>query len=485
MISDAYLRKSTADAGRSVARQERDWLADCDRENLTPGRAWCDPDLSASRYARKTRPDYTALLKHISSGHCRMLSLWETSRGSREMGPWVALLDLCREKGTLIRVFGGDPETYDPRRQRDREALMREGMISERESEVIAQRARDGARDLAVRGKPPGPLMYGYTRVYDERGHLVEQVLDSDRADLVRRLAKDTMRGVSLNSQAQSLNRRGILSPKGGQWTGHGIARLLLNPGYAAKRVHNGVVVSDGLWPALLSEDEQCRLRALLRAPGRRHHQDSALAHELSGAAVCGCCGGVLRTLRSTRYVCHRRGCGGVSVRVSDIEPAVDYLIRQRLEDPAAARVFAPPQKREDFDEALAELRRLKDRLSEFVAQAADPDSPISAASLAAVESKLVPQIESVQRRVEVLSTPPVLAEYAGVDVPGRWGSLPVGVRREFIRALVDPLVLGQVGKGGRWSVWRLARSRWRGDDVTWGERWRSDGLVSPAGLAV
>src|SRR5688572_4481403 len=125
MLADLYARKSTNDQGRSVARQERMFRSDCAAEGVSPGRVFVDPDFSASRHARKPRPDFAALLEHIRSSQAEMISMWEVTRGSRQVGEWVSFLDLCRDQGVLIRVFGSeDPETFDPRRQRDRETLI-------------------------------------------------------------------------------------------------------------------------------------------------------------------------------------------------------------------------------------------------------------------------------------------------------------------------------------------------------------------------
>jgi hypothetical protein len=37
-------------------------------------------------------------------------------------------------------------------------------------------------------------------------------------------------------------------------------------------------------------------------------------------------------------------------------------------------------------------------------------------------------------------------------------------------------LVLSPAGKGVRFSLWRLAESRWHGDTRTWGEIWSQAG---------
>lgn len=472
MLSDSYLRKSTADAGKSVSRQERDWRADCEANGFTIGRAFVDPDLSASRYARKERPDYGALVDHIGTGQCQMLSLWESSRGSREMGEWVSLLDLCRQQGVLIRIFGGSAETFDPRKPRDREALLHDGIAAERESETIAGRARDGARDLAYSGKPPGPLLFGYTRRYDERGKLVAQEIHPERAAIIRRCAEETLRGISLNSQANRLNDAGIPSPKGGTWTGHGIARMLCNPGYISQRVHVGEVIAEAIWEPILDRDQHEALNALLHTPGRRNHTDSTLAHELSGAAVCSECGLTLRTQGRTRYVCRLRGCGKVTASIALMDAAVGRIICARLARPDAASVFMPASDSREIEAARRELRGLKDHLAGFVEQA--KARKLTAESLAAVEAGIVPEIRAAERKIRSLSMPSALAAYVDVDIPGEWERFEPAVRREFILATAQ-VVLSPCGKGGRWTLGRLAKSRWIGDTRTWGEIWQED----------
>ena len=157
-MTDFYARKSSRDEGRSVARQERLWRSDCAGEDLTPGRLFVDPDFSASRYAKRARPDYAALLEHIRSARCEMLSLWEVTRGSRQMGEWATLLDLTREMGVLIRIIGegdSDAQTYDPRRQRDRDFLFKAALEAEGEVERMRSRTRAGAAVAAAEGEDP------------------------------------------------------------------------------------------------------------------------------------------------------------------------------------------------------------------------------------------------------------------------------------------------------------------------------------------
>lgn len=492
MIGDLYARKSTKDDGRSAARQERDWRADCADEGIQPGRVFVDPDLSASRYARKERPGYGELLAHLRSGEADMVCLWEASRGSRKPSEWLSFLDLCRDLGILIRIFSDGGQTFDVRRHRDYRALADEGLNAYGESERLAERIRAGNRDAASLGRPPGPLLFGYARIYDApsegagrsasggRRLTVEQVVNTEEAAIIRQMVADTLAGIPLNTQARRLIERGTPVPSGqGRWTGSHINRMLRHPGYVGHRVYKGEVVKENAWPAIISEDEHRMLCNLLEAPGRRNHADSSLSYQLSGAALCGACERVLRAgagkVGRGRYECRWTDCNRVAGPMAKMDAFVDLMVTTRLQEPDGMKVFAPPADDAALAAAKREKRELQDHLDGFYEMAGK--KRLSGAGLAKVEAEILPQIEAVERKIRKLSTPPVLHRLAGMDVVGGWPRLPVGTRREIILALAE-VRLSPVGKGGRWSPWRLGESRWLGDQQTWGEKWRAAGAV-------
>lgn len=494
-VSDWYGRKSTSDKGRSAARQERDWLADCEREGLTPGRRFVDPDLSASRYATKDRPDFAALVEHIRSGACRMIAMWEASRGSREIEEWIRFLKLCRKQGVLIRIYGGnDPRTFDVRKRRDWRILVEEGVDAHDESELLSERVRDGVRDAAAQGKPYGKVQYGYQRVYDTRGRFVEQVKDPVQSAVIRKMVEDTFAGVPMNTQARALNKAGVSTPTGiGEWHGNMINRLLRKPSYVAIRRHvtkdesgvEHISCYPGDWPAIIEPDEHRRLLEILEAPDRRNFGDgSALKYQLVNAAQCTKCDGSIgwtggnrndRRLQRAdgRYRC--AACYGFSAPRQPIDDLVDRLLTARLRRKDALTVFAP---RKD-NAAIAAVRAAKEVLEDRLADAKREwkAGRISAASFGEFERDMAPQIEEADGRLRDLSTPPVLHGLDPIEIAGNWPAVPVGVRREIILAFAD-IRFDPIGRGRRWSPWTMGQSRWHGDELTWGEHWGRSGEV-------
>lgn len=496
---DLYARKSSVDAGRSVARQERAWRSDCAEEGLTPGRVFVDPNFSASRYAKKARPDYAALIEHIKTRQCEAVALWEVTRGSRQMSEWVHFLDLCRDMGVLIRVFGDDPQTYDPRRQRDRESLMKDGMAAEAEIEKLRSRTRAGTADAAAQGRPPGPLPDGYRRVYGAptddslsvsgaRRREITQVVDEPRAEIYRAVAEGILAGVPANFIARVLTAFEVPTATGrGRWAGNMLVKAVMNPAMEGHRVHDGQVVARDAWPPIIAPDTAAKLRRMIGASrAQRNSADTRLRHFLSGALLCALCqrpmqghtrGAEGTPGRRRRYECEPRrgGCSRLSGPIDPIDEIVSLMVVSRLRQPDALAVFQPSGEDIRTREAQAALDALVSRRDELYAEAAKPGGP-SMALVAAAERELLPRIDAAGRRVRSLQTPPALRGFDPADLADRWDQYPVGERRAVVAGLAE-VVLAPVGRGGTWSPWRLSESRWRDRPGTWGDAWRAHGV--------
>jgi site-specific DNA recombinase len=488
-VADFYGRKSNKDEGRSVAGQESDFHDDCATEGLTPGRVFADPDRSASRYAKKPRPDYLALLEHINSGKCEMLSMWESSRGGRDLGPWVHLLDLCRAKGVLIRIISHG-RTYDIRVRRDWRTLAEEGIDSADESEKISERVRRGKRQSAAQGLRTARLAFGFRRIYDERGKFVEQVPHPEQAPIVREIIDGLADGKTAGAIAKSLNARGIPTPqrvcadactadhkhyRGGTWKDSQVRAIAIKPSYAGLRVHQGTVVGDGQWSPLVDPAKWRKVHARLTTPGSHAVTDTRLAHWLTGAVFCGNCGGPFamghrHASSNNAYRC--RSCFRVTASAPQLEAFIEPLIIDRLSRQDVLDLFAPQDDPAALDEATAELEELNRRLREFHEEGAKPNG-LSAAAVAAAERGLQPQINAAEQKIKRMTLRSSLPDLDIDDVAGSWARFQVKVKRDTVLKLAH-LVLRPGDRSGRkvFDPARLAGSRWTGDDRTWGEIW-------------
>lgn len=449
---------------RSVEEQEAECRQVAAREGWTVIRVFTDNDRSASRYARRERPGYRAVSDFLRAGAADVLVTWEGSRAQRDLEAYVSLRKLCAEQRVLWSYSG---KVYDLDDTDDRFSTGLDALLAERESGVTRKRVLRAMRANASNGRPHGPVLFGYRRVYDEHtGKLIEQVIREDQAAIVREAAARVARGEAPHAVAVDLNRRGIPSPGGAAWDITSVRRLVVNPAYVGHRVHlpeeerrrkpgsARPIVGTASWPAIVDDKtwSRCVARFATSAPVGSH---GAIKWLLSGIGRCAVCGARLRVQKAQRrdystYVCSARSC--VSIRAKGLDTFVALVIVERLSQPDALAELTP--KTDPAATAVAEARELRERLDGFIAMAAA--GKLTPASLAKIEADLLPKIEDADRRGRQAVASPVLRELAGPDAARRWDRLPVAVRREVVTLLAEVRVR-PAGKGARYVDRELA----------------------------
>lgn len=444
----------------SVQQQEDEARLAAAAMGWTIVRVFVDNDRSASEYAKRAREQYAELGAYLDTAEVDVLVLWESSRGSRDNEEWNVLLKLCERREIRIHVVD-HRRTYDLSVPRDWRSMAEDGVDSAYESKKGRNRILRSMRANATTGRPHGKLAYGYSREYDERGQFVRQYEREDQAEVIRECGRRVVAGESLYAIANDLNERGVPAPAGGRWLPGQIKRLVTNPRYVGQRVHRGQVIGEAVWPAILDEDTYLDCKAILGDPRRRTVRDRSLRYLLSGAALCGVCEGRMRVIKNRGYLayaCYEKFC--VGVKVEYLEAFVVEVILARLERPDFLAAVAARKARSARAAAKGqdEADELQGRLDGFYAASAAGD--ITPAGLAAVEARLIPQIEAAKQRDVAARVPAVLREVAGKDIRERWPNLAVGTRRVAIATLITVHVDKTV-RGSRFNPERV-RIDWK-----------------------
>jgi len=240
------------------------------------------------------RPGYAALLASVQRGELDRIVAYGLSRLWRsrtERAEAIGVLSAARVGVALVRGSDLDLTSAAGR--------MYAGVLGEfdtAESEIKAERVARAAQQRAEEGRPNGALGYGWHRVHerDNAGRLTasRDVEDPAEAEVVRSIVADLLAGTSIKAVTASLNLRDLPRPTGqaAAWGPSTVRKLALRPSNVADRVHRGVVIGRGNWPALVDRADHDRVVALLNDPSRRLSRDGARRNLLSYASAVAAC---------------------------------------------------------------------------------------------------------------------------------------------------------------------------------------------------
>lgn len=456
-----YLRVSKDRSGRmrSPSEQHDDNAAAAAERDVQLGDPYLERRaVGASRYSKGTRDDFARLLADLTTGAFAAdeLWLWEPSRGSREVGEWVALIGACEHAKVHLYVTT-HRKAYDAGNARDRRSLLEDAVDAEYESAKTSERVNRAVRARAVAGRPHGKLLYGYARQYDPKTKaylrtIIDPVAGPVMAEMYRRYAD----GEGITQIATSLTKRGVATPQGAAvWRWPTIANLLRNEGHLGRRVSRaGHATVEDAWPPLVDETTWWRVQARFRDKGGPVRQDRAVKYVLSGVAVCGVCGGRMqhnagRSAKAPRayptYICHDRRCVSRSARHLEAL-VVEWVLTLHEGDARVGRSEASPE----LAALEAEHAGLAAKLDDWQAAGARPDGP-SPAAVARVERELTPQIEALAQRIAEARATWAMPDLEGKSLREAWPGLSVARRRDIIAATVTIRVL-RAGQGKRFD---------------------------------
>jgi DNA invertase Pin-like site-specific DNA recombinase len=467
-----YQRVSDDQAGRSrsVEQQNAAGVLAAQRYGWFVAGTYNEPDRSASRFARKDRPEWERLLSDIAARKLDVVVLWEPSRGDRKLAAWAAFLDVCRDTGTRIYITDHD-KIYDPRIARDWRSLAEDGIDSAYESEKTSARVRRGVAGAAEQGKPHGRRPYGYRRTYEYTGAsrpLVHQEPDPTEAPIAREIITRISRNDSISGLIFDFAQRGITRRDGGPWSHSSIARMVREGVvYIGKRRHNGGPLLPGNWEPIVDVETYWRAVNVLSDPARKAQADGRGGIRpgrakwlLSHIAKCDECEYPLG--QQNRYGIPYYRC--TSPRASHAYAPVewmDWLVGEAIVRWCADPVVYTVLTGDDDEEAQAkraEASAERARLDSFEQQAIA--GKLSAESFARIAAGIETRIAELERQAEELSAPPALrdllreakqvpsARKREREIASRWLDMPLTARRSVIRKIAAP-TLRPAGRGG------------------------------------
>jgi site-specific DNA recombinase len=154
--------------------------------------------------------------------------------------------------------------------------------------------------------------------------------------------------GVSLRQIVLDLNNRSVPTATGrGPWSSVAVRDLITRARNAGWSVHNGQIVGNAVWPALVSEDIWHAANTIVTDPARRTSPGNTPKWLGSGLYLCGVCGqpGLRASVsgngkgRGPSYRCRSRELTGVAHVIRNavqVDTLVEETVVARLERPDA-----------------------------------------------------------------------------------------------------------------------------------------------------
>ena len=420
--------------GRSTTEQLNDMRRDAERRGWIVVAEVEDVNARASAYKRDKRPAWDEAAELIATGEIDVLMLWEHSRAGRSMELASELQNLLAEHDTLLSYSG---QVFDLRDGDDRFRFAIDAATAARESSSTSKRVTRSRVADASYGRAVGQTPFGFQRIFDAtNGGYKTQVMDPVNGPIVQAMVRRVLAGESLRSIATELNDNGTPSVRGAKWSNTVVRQIVVNPAYAALRVHRGEIIGPGAWQAIISIEDHDAAVALLSDPARRLNKQNKRVHLLSGVARCAVCNNKLFSQAHSvngvpGYAC--RNGGHVTMRAALLDALVIGRLFDRFTNEIGDIDIEPSK---DVVNARAEIQRLETLLNEARESMIGGDMSVKQFNL--MEARVVADIERHRRTTKKVPVPTTVDGLSAADDPKVfWDSLTVEQQTAIVRALL------------------------------------------------
>jgi site-specific DNA recombinase len=270
----------------SLEVQQASFKDFCRAHHLTPVATFTD--VASGR--RDDRIQYQAMLRYIIEhgiANVVVLFLDRFGRNPREILRRYWALE---EQGVRVQSVNEDLKE-------ELLLLVRAG-IAGAESKRTGERVSTAMRAAAGKGRHMGGTPFGYVKFREGSAEGWRQVPEAVSAiRLAYRLSVEENKGY--RAIADELNRLGYRTKGGGVFTSQTMKLIFSNPALVGrmvfgKRSPGEPIICEGVYPAILTQDEWERLqqRLAIRREGVHRGRTDISTYLLSGIARCGHCGG-------------------------------------------------------------------------------------------------------------------------------------------------------------------------------------------------
>lgn len=442
-------------------------------EHLVISDVLSDPNVSASRWNPKDRPDWIELMRRLRADEVRVVGFWEMSRSTRNLREWVDFAEVAEDKGVHVFLRG---RIYDCGNPHDLAYLTNQVTRGIEEVGETRERLMRTKRRDAERGRPGAGPVFGLMSIYHERtGALITHAPDLrpwpephgrwTPAGLIRDASRRILGGESRRSVCLDWNDLGVPSKRGKLWHPTVLTGILSTTSIIGKRTYKGALINEGGWEGLIEESEFNELQRIFgraSSGGRNRDRSADLKHFCSSLAKCGVCGTYVKhgtsgkqySYRCQSAVLRRAGC--VSRASHVLEAHVESLVVVELSRPDVLLRFEKPVDPAQIardEERAQDLRQQMDLAFKESLKPGVGRLPVT--QLMAIQSSLQEEVKEIESRIaEAKQGAPMrvrqLAGLGPAQVLERWRSFTPEQKRSLVFDVTDSVHVLPVGKVGR-----------------------------------
>ena len=394
-----YLRLSRDDIEDGSAKTESDSIAN--QRELLRSFVKSQPDIQIfdiyvdDGYSGGNfdRPEFKRMTKDIESGKVNCVIVKDLSRFGREYieaGRWIEKIYPALNVRFISVTDQFDSNTADFSEKSF--VVPVKNFLNESYCRDISGKVRSHQKIKREKGEFIGAFApYGYRKDSENKNRLV---VDTEAADVVRKIFAWKMEGFSLGAIAEKLNERQVLSPKAykkangenynsgfrgtdtPKWSAVQIKRILTNEVYIGNlvqgkqerisyKVKKRLNKPETEWarvkdthPAIIKQSEFEVVQKLLQYDGRAS-KTAEHANFFSGFVFCGDCGTpMIRRVNRYKdrekafYICQTKNKGGACTRHSVSEEVLKKIVLKEIQVYTALLV--------DYERIMDELRKMK-----------------------------------------------------------------------------------------------------------------------------